>query len=63
MTDAEPECAIDEDERKAREAVRKARRGVLVKWLRKTRKRRRTLSTLLMRGWSRCPAIPPTTAC
>lgn len=32
---------------------RKARRDLLVKWLRKTRKRRRTLSTLLMRGWSR----------
>ncbi len=31
---------------------RKARRDLLVKWLRKARKRRRTLSTLLMRGWS-----------
>lgn len=33
--------------------IRQIRRGLLIAWLRKVRKRRRTLSTLLMRGWSR----------
>jgi hypothetical protein len=34
-------------------SVRQIRRELLIAWLRKVRKRRRTLSTLLMRGWSR----------